>query len=64
MSRKVSIDLGLSALVKHAKPEQTLLRREIAEVCECSIWDIRKLEEKAMTKIENNRFARRLFDEM
>lgn len=64
MSRKVSIDVGLSALVTHARPEQTLLRKDIADVCECSIWAIRKIEDKAMEKIGKNRLLRQLFDEM
>jgi len=64
MSKKVSIDIGLSALVKHAGPEQTILRKDIAEVCECSIAAIRKIEDRAMSKIKKNRLARQLHNEM
>lgn len=54
MKSKTSIDVGLAALVKHAYAEQTMLREDIADVCECSLEIIRRLEKKAINKLKDS----------
>ena len=49
---KPSIDLGLTALVEHAKRGQTMTIKDIAEVCECSRRMITDLEASALAKYE------------
>lgn len=54
MKSKTSIDIGLAALVEHASKEQTLVREDIADVCECSLEVIRILEKRAIKKLRNS----------
>lgn len=49
--RRPSIDIGLTALCKLAKPEQTLSQEDIAEVCQCTAAAISRIERRAKAKI-------------
>ncbi|GBL02957.1 hypothetical protein [Glaciecola sp. KUL10] len=48
--KKPDVDIALAALVKHARPGQTLSIREIAEVCGCNTALLTNIERSARRK--------------
>lgn len=55
------VEVGLTALVQHAEPEQTLSVKDIAEVCECAIETIYTAERSALAKLKNSEDLRGFF---
>ena len=57
------IDIGLALLVKHKKPGQTLTKKDIADVCNCTASAIYQIEAKAINKLKRKRRMRELHSE-
>ena len=64
MAVNPNVEIGLTALSKHAMPGQTLTRGQIADVCGVSEQAIHYIERKAMGKLKKNPRAQQLFQEL
>lgn len=62
LQKKATIEIGLHALVTHAKRGQTLTADDIAEVCGCTRNNIYMIEQKALAKLRHKPDASRLLE--